>query len=744
MNRCAVFAIATAWSTVAGAQGLPPHCNDKSGPGPAGSDTLSPRAVAESLKVFAAIDKALDARPNDGTLWYRRAMIAWAISGSPQERNAYHLAETTKYRNYADNAFQEATRLAPDSITYLISTGRYYLSSYYTVTRANSYNYFNTALEVARKTGDRAKIAEVAIDVGRIAWREFDVFADRAGIAGAGSPDSWGEMAFLRAQAYFREAYEAAPNDLRMYQHYSMLLGAGERWAELEALARDRLDRLPNDGWGWMVVGLALQRMHKTDHAKAVFDTALSRLPAAERARLDRFERVLRQRDAARLSHADSATRAQTEAAAWELAKPLWMQKDLDPRVEFLARVTYAELRWAVPERGARGADTDKGNVYVRYGPPNQRIASGAADALRGMGASVSGADVIALNATIAANKASADGATLQQTLGGAAAVPTSTWSTAAGRFGFSGLFGNQCFRDSATALAQIEAKPSSFDNITDFRIDSLPIQVARFRSGVDSVDVFIAAEAPLARMRSAGATNTAFRGDFWLYGLNDPSAVRDSVALVASGAMRWTPRVPAGRYYYRIEAGSDGIRIASRAASNVVIGTDSITGFAMRGFGISDLLLATRATPRAVARRWSDIDVAPVLAGLTPAGELSLVWETYELGRNGNSARYRVSISLQREVSGPTPVGRVAAQIVNGIAGAIGVSRREARTGVTFEFERELPYSPTLVDNVTLSLGGTPTGSYRLTLSVTDRTTGRITSRTTRIVIREPSPPPR
>jgi hypothetical protein len=80
----------------------------------------------------------------------------------------------------------------------------------------------------------------------------------------------------------------------------------------------------------------------------------------------------------------------------------------------------------------------------------------------------------------------------------------------------------------------------------------------------------------------------------------------------------------------------------------------------------------------------------------------------------------------------------------VNGIAGAIGVSRKEARMGVTFEFERDVPYSPTLVDNVTLALGGTPAGNYRLTLSVTDRTSGRTTSRTTRIIIREPSRPPR
>src|SRR5690242_14322553 len=55
----------------------------------------------------------------------------------------------------------------------------------------------------------------------------------------------------------------------------------------------------------------------------------------------------------------------------WLMSDPAWSLPHTPPHVEFMSRVAYADLRWTVEELGIRGADTDRGDLYVRYGPPD-------------------------------------------------------------------------------------------------------------------------------------------------------------------------------------------------------------------------------------------------------------------------------------------------------------------------------------------------------------------------------------
>ena len=50
--------------------------------------------------------------------------------------------------------------------------------------------------------------------------------------------------------------------------------------------------------------------------------------------------------------------------------------------------------------------------------------------------------------------------------------------------------------------------------------------------------------------------------------------------------------------------------------------------------------------------------------------------------------------------------------------------------------FGRTVPYSAAVADLLTIELGETPTGIYRLSLSVTDRVAGAVTTRETRVVV--------
>jgi hypothetical protein len=260
-----------------------------------------------------------------------------------------------------------------------------------------------------------------------------------------------------------------------------------------------------------------------------------------------------------------------------------------------------------------------------------------------------------------------------------------------------------------------------------------MPVQAVRFRATDDSVDFFFATRAPVAKLDSVAPANVAGFAKYWITGWNTPDVVRDSVAMADGGSMQWTRRLPLGYYNYRVEAIMPGTRAAGRAASDVMLRADSTTGFALVGFGMSDLLFAHSATATPSARRWRDVQFTPLTGDIVKGATVSIVWETYEVGRRNDAAEYHVAMTLNREESFG---GRMSMDIVSGVETPL--KRQSKVNQIVIDYDRVVPFAPTLVDNLTLSFGSTPAGAYYLTIAVTDRASGRTTSRTTRIVIRE------
>jgi hypothetical protein len=172
---------------------------------------------------------------------------------------------------------------------------------------------------------------------------------------------------------------------------------------------------------------------------------------------------------------------------------------------------------------------------------------------------------------------------------------------------------------------------------------------------------------------------------------------------------------------------------VAARATATMLAAPDTSTGFRMVGFGLSDVLIASRAESRAPPRRWTDVDVTPLLGDIAKASTISLVWENYELGQQGTSARYDVAVAIERERS---KSGAIAASIVGLIGGTAGITSTKDK--VTIKFERNVPFASVITENISVALGQTPPGSYRLTVQVADKVSGRIASRVSRIVIRD------
>ena len=56
------------------------------------------------------------------------------------------------------------------------------------------------------------------------------------------------------------------------------------------------------------------------------------------------------------------------------MADPLWSVIGDEPRTEFLARLVQAELRLSFSDIELLGAETDRGEMLVRWGPPREII----------------------------------------------------------------------------------------------------------------------------------------------------------------------------------------------------------------------------------------------------------------------------------------------------------------------------------------------------------------------------------
>lgn len=709
---------------------------------PAGADSMTAAAAAESLAVLRRLDTAVKNAPRDAHLWLRRGMLAWSLA----ERDRYGEGtikgvDWTLMRRMADTSLRIALQLAPDDPKIALALGQLHISSGLTTTRLQSYSMFETALRVARESGDPELIAEAAIEVGRTHWRRYEPVSHRpyeaetfmetralaenlardtvGGRARVWDPDSAtrrrpltrqslqlardsinritkrpeagfaGEADFIRAEQYFREAYNAMPFKLRTFRHLAMLFAERERWTELRTLARDQLNKDLTNSWAWMAMGLASHRMGDDRMAMVAFDSAMVMFSPDERARLDNFERLTRPLDAERRADWSDSSRAAYASTFWRGLDPLWARDEEQPRTEFLARVAYAELRWTVDEMLARGADTDRGEIHIRYGPPDVIVNTGE--------------DFREVWAYDFPNLAFEF-----------LALPT---------------FGTAFHRAPWGVAQRTDSAPSFWNNINSVRIDSIPVGITRFRAGRDSADVVMTAWPDIDRIAAAADLVTPVRSDAWLLHPNLVPIWHDSTPAAKAGSRLWRHQLAQGEYLFRTEAVAEASRVAGRSFAPVRI-VNEPDGFTLRGFGLSDLLIAEQPGPVATAARWHQLGVTPI-APRVAGGKFALIWETYDLAERDGEASFEIRISIRPLQSG---FQRIYANTIGAVRGLIGVEQLEGR--VEIRFARNVAHSDVVVEQYGLDLSENAPGVYGMIVEVRDTVSGRSTRRTTTFIL--------
>jgi GWxTD domain-containing protein len=361
---------------------------------------LAAASAGDTLLAFAELERARKAAPKLADAHY--------YIGRLYTQRASSVETDFRDRIKAERALLEALRLSPSEPRYLLELARLRLKQNMKVDAARL---FSRALKEAEKRGDPEVLAEVHFNLGYIKelWyrslehRRFSPLLkgppqDRvasaglfgyAGVDGAArygnaymdeapAIEGSGQVAKEEMIEHYRAALRYDPAHVgAAIRLMGQLLDEG-RLTEYLALGRKLRQAHPDRPMPYLYLGLGLHRAGREEEAAEAFEEGLARLPDAERLEVESLAEVMRRDDAEKYLQLSEDARDRFNEQYWRLTDPLYLTETNERRLEHLSRVAYADLRFAAPEVGLRGWQTDQGIIYIRYGPPKSIATFGA------------------------------------------------------------------------------------------------------------------------------------------------------------------------------------------------------------------------------------------------------------------------------------------------------------------------------------------------------------------------------
>jgi len=728
------------------------------------ADSLT--ASGDTLRAISVLEATLMPRSTNAAAWHRYGILKW--QGAARQRSGGYIsdAKTIAALRMADSALRLATRFAPDSAEYWMTLARFNLQSGVGSLRFAAERQMERARDAAERTQDSVLLAETSNALGMAVWRRFESTRNRA-LVGAGqrvqmqTEGRWqrahakdfldtfskriqpptGTADYLAANALFLQALSAAPNALVYARHVYMAHAVGGQWEALLAIANRRAAASAFDADARLARGLALQRLRRTREARFAFDSAVAMMDEGESAALFRTDRILptgpnvltgrRGMDQRTFAALPTGQRATMSAILWSLNDPISATPENEAQLEFMARVVQAEWQWSDALQGVRGVDTDRGDIFVRYGPPDEEIT---------------------LPGSASVQQQVFD--TTFSSTGGVASTSQEVGSTLAWVYRSGEVFFFEIAPGFGTArtpltdqkyVAEIgSVKPAAWENVRGpRRVDTLPLRTARFRAPADSADVVIVTQLPVRALVAdtgvaldSSTVNGVLRVDLAVIDGTARTVTRDSAKtditkamLAESGARTWTTRLAKGAAFVRVDAVRTDAFSDTERAANVSVGLDVTP---TNGFAVSDLLLVVPkdAVPAASVKRWRDFQLTPSIGSYRAGQRVGVVWETYDLGTKDDGSQYRVTLTVERRRrSGASGIG---VRLLDGL-GALIKQEQSTNDRVVVSFDRKVATMPVQADYVALDWLGDARGEYQLRIEVTDLVTNRIsTSNTT------------
>ncbi|MCE2899757.1 MAG: GWxTD domain-containing protein [Gemmatimonadaceae bacterium] len=691
------------------------------------------RAKAELGDTAAALElleRATDQSPRDADALYWRSLVMLRTT-------ELGLGDSMR-RRLASKLLDRAADLDPDNPRYLLALGRLRLRT--PLRRVEAERIFRKALAIAERTGDTAHVAEASRELGEVKRRRYLTGRDRRMYTGPNVFDplqarersrmhytrefieqlsipisNVGDVDRIEAEEYFRRALRARPDDPASVLPLLDLLYDQRRYDEMLALIRGTITGRPAGAVAasprvHLAEGLAAFRLQRLADAEAAFNRGIALMLPGDRDELLNLGRILRRGDSVRVAGLADDVRARTDSAYWEANDPLLATPENEARLEFLSRMAYADLHFTDEDMRQAGWRTDRAMILARYGEPPV---------------------VATFSPQVNADARDAIGRVI--TVWYYPRPEVEFVFSGPPAFNYASFAGN--YRDYAEERREIA--PFGLENLPlALRVDTIPVQVARFRGTTPRETELVVASAVPAGTLYADAPV-------------DRSSLQLSLRAGPAGAMRLqrtdtiAVQLPAPRALSRtvaIPMRADDVRARLEAIDPSLDGavaraqvdlpalrTDSTT--LARALVSSDLLIARRipSPPRVV--RWPQLRLEPLGdLRLAQRDTFSVYWELYGLqpGANGRlEYELQVSVTILSLDRGPDPIIR----FFGGVSDLVGLSPvGDDRLSMRFTRDEAAPTGPDdrQPELITLGLGTSPAGRYRLTVTVTDRRTAR------------------
>ncbi len=705
---------------------------------------LERAAAGDTSVALELLERATDQSPRDANALYWRGLML-------SRTTALSLTDTPR-RFLAGYLLGRANDIDPTNPRYLIELGRIRLKT--PMLRIEAERMFRKALAVAQANGDPVQLAEVAFELGTVKERRylsgrdrymyttlnviFDPIAARARLhytreflEHLSQPiENSAQIDRLDAEAMFRRALDALPTHAPSAVALMGLLYDERRFAEMAAVAAPIVALDTASARVLLASGLAAYRTGQLAAAESLFTRALTRFSPADQAELTSLGRISRQSDSVRYAELNADERDRTARAFWEAADPVLSTPENEARLEFWARMAYADLRFTDSDTRQLGWNTDRGMIIARYGEP-----------------------------PVVATFAPTSDADARDAIGRVITVwyyprtETEFVFTGPAAMNIAFFAGNH----RGYAEEQREEAPFLLDNVpAALGVDTIPVQLVRFHGTTPTQsELLVAASIPVAKLyANAEIDRGRLEQSLWVGPLAALAIARRdtvTVALPAPARMSrvWLDTLTAGaNYRMRVESRDGALQGAvGRAQADFTMLSNETGRLSVSDLLFADRVSASRALSNTEGRadtrsasigRWNTI-------GLVPRGDVTLVqrdtfavyWENYGLAPDVNGrVTYDVRLIITLEqIARSNGVSR----FFGGLSDIVGLSAEgDQQLGLRFERTEALEGRDRVPDVVTLGLGSAPAGRYRLELIVTERASKRVTRTQRQFFIRE------
>lgn len=735
--------------------------------------TLAASALerADTLLAELALESLVRVSSSDASAWHALGTLRWQRTASARRGGYMRDVNSIRALRGADTALRLATQLARDSARFWLSLAHFGLESGVASVRFAAAGQMELAYESAKRAGDSARLAESASEIGLASWRRYELIVNRALSSNGGhvqlqTETNWrrtlakdyletfakkiqpptGAAEYARAFALFTTAMDAAPHSVHYARNVVMALATRRDWTQLLAVATRRAAQSAFDGQAQLARGLALHRLGRDREALTSFDSASALMDDSDRDALFRIDRLLppaanaltgkRGFDSSAMATSDPTQKQVMSALYWKMNDPNSSTAFNEAELEFKSRVAEADFRWTNDLTGQRGADSDRGDILVRFGPPDDEMTiSGTASVQQ-----LVWDTLFVSRATIMESTSQVGGTSL-------------AWLYKSGDVFFFDLapgFGTartplsdqQYVRDYETV------RPVTWENVAlPLRVASAAIRVTRFRANGDSTDFAIVTQTPARILVADSSTKLGpgglggnIRTDLRIFDARARLISHDTSHSTVTSQLVSTvltqnavKRVAPGAAFVRFVAEHASAHGEATRAANALI---ALNAEQSTGFGMSDVLVSAAVSDLHVdgARRWTDVGALPSTGTYGTGEKVGLVWETYALRDSIGTNHYRISITVERVRS--VRAAGLAIRVLDGVGALLRIGKSTTER-VVLTFDRVVPARDIHVDAFSIDGLTDSNGDYLLRIEVADVAGNQRVSRELRLAVR-------